>query len=459
MGQLALPPTGLPAAAFAITNGKTQRSISTLTKPAKARYKPRVTSEQHASSATSAQPLPFFPDKRLVEEVPLPCLLDCKHFVNLTNGLEVLPQLQRLGLPVSFVRIQSTACEQQLFEKLLAELDSDLLLYLALGHCCLVYDLGSRNKKRGAPRALWYGLEFVKYALTRLLTHARSAPSRVWLPGSPPPEAFLRGYRVTDAFEGRVRSLGKSTKKRLRYFAKYMLPGGLPAIRLYGVYRATHHDDDFQYYRTIAQGALAPGDWRPPAKQVNLSSSCRPVVTAAEVMTPAAALAVAAAAPVAVPPPLAATRGAAAAAATATAVPEGEATAAAAAPAGEALAAEAEAAAAAASMPGVAYLQTDATVQPSNAARPEAVSSWGAGRASQDLTSPPQGGLDGDALAYAGAAATQPWANVLDRERTVALLAGNAHQAVEELLGMRLLLGGIDHAVHEGWKQSMEHSM
>ncbi len=133
-------------------------------------------------------------------------------------------------------------------------------------------------------------------------------------------------------------------------------------------------------------------------------------------MTPAAALAVAAAAPVAVPPPLAATRGAAAAAATATAVPEGEATAAAAAPAGEALAAE--------SMPGVAYLQTDATVQPSNAARPEAVSSWGAGRASQDLTSPPQGGLDGDALAYAGAAATQPWANVLDRERTVALLAG-----------------------------------
>ena len=30
---------------------------------------------------------------------------------------------------------------------------------------CLVYDFGSRNKKRGAPRAVWYGLEFVRYAL------------------------------------------------------------------------------------------------------------------------------------------------------------------------------------------------------------------------------------------------------------------------------------------------------
>jgi hypothetical protein len=29
----------------------------------------------------------------------------------------------------------------------------------------MVYDYGSRNKKRGVPRALWYGLEFVRFAL------------------------------------------------------------------------------------------------------------------------------------------------------------------------------------------------------------------------------------------------------------------------------------------------------
>ena len=36
---------------------------------------------------------------------------------------------------------------------------------LALGYSCVVYDFGSRDKKRGVPRALWYGTEFVRYAL------------------------------------------------------------------------------------------------------------------------------------------------------------------------------------------------------------------------------------------------------------------------------------------------------
>jgi hypothetical protein len=34
----------------------------------------------------------------------------------------------------SFVRIQSTACEQQRFEQLMLELDADLLMHLALGY-------------------------------------------------------------------------------------------------------------------------------------------------------------------------------------------------------------------------------------------------------------------------------------------------------------------------------------
>ena len=32
-------------------------------------------------------------------------------------------------------------------------------------YSCVVYDFGSRDKKRGVPRALWYGTEFVRYAL------------------------------------------------------------------------------------------------------------------------------------------------------------------------------------------------------------------------------------------------------------------------------------------------------
>ena len=56
----------------------------------------------------------------------------------------------------SFTRIQSTACEQQRFEHLLEQLDPGLLLALALGRCCCVWDCGSRSGGRiGSPRALW----------------------------------------------------------------------------------------------------------------------------------------------------------------------------------------------------------------------------------------------------------------------------------------------------------------
>lgn len=102
---------------------------------------------------------------------------------------------------------------------------------------CLVYDFGSRNKKRGAPRAIWvrpgccfalghrrvvmmlvsptqpcsppacgflgglqYGLEFVRYALRRL-----------WLGERGP--AYLRGYSVAHVFEQHVSAFSTATKK------------------------------------------------------------------------------------------------------------------------------------------------------------------------------------------------------------------------------------------------------
>jgi hypothetical protein len=87
------------------------------------------------------------------------------HFVNLSNGVEALPLLK--GLPFSFVRIQSSHFEANNFNGILGGLDSTLLMYLAMGHDCYIYDFGSRNKKRKAPRAVWYGVPFIKYALHR----------------------------------------------------------------------------------------------------------------------------------------------------------------------------------------------------------------------------------------------------------------------------------------------------
>lgn len=167
----------------------------------------------------------------------LPQLPACKHFLNLTNGVEAVPLLESLNLPYSFVRIQSTWCEQQRFDLLLANLDASFLLHLALGHCCLVWDFASRNKKRGIPRALWYGLEFVNYTLRRL-----------WFQRCT--EAWLRRQNVTSVFEAHYNDLQKTTVAKLRYYMRY-IPPGVTDIQLYGVCKATVHDPDPGYYRDI----------------------------------------------------------------------------------------------------------------------------------------------------------------------------------------------------------------
>ncbi|EFJ44106.1 hypothetical protein VOLCADRAFT_95748 [Volvox carteri f. nagariensis] len=271
-----------------------------------ANREPRSTS----SSGVSISSYDFANEERLH-------LRHCRHFVNLTNGIEALPMLHELQLPYSFVRIQSTACEQQNLEALISELDPNLLINLALGHwyeeyigggedwqhacgglgvgwatgmnvldidkyidkyICLVYDCGSRGRN-GTPRALWYGLEFVRYTLSKL-----------WL--RRPCPALLRGKNVAAQFDQHIRAFRQSTTRRIKYYAKYLpregpyplgevtegnLPGvggaatatatgvsdvgvggdegrgagggcGLQRLRLYGVYRPTDHDDDVSYY-------------------------------------------------------------------------------------------------------------------------------------------------------------------------------------------------------------------
>ena len=172
-----------------------------------------------------------------MEEVSLPPLARCHHYINLTNGVEAVPRLQALALPYAFLRLPSTRCEQQQFEALVNDLDANLLMRLALGQwcgldamlwagvaplpcraakpadtgantapnaapprSCLVHDFGSRNKKRGAPRAVWYGLEFVRYALRSLWLDERGA-------------AYLRGYSVAGVFDQHIAAFSTATKK------------------------------------------------------------------------------------------------------------------------------------------------------------------------------------------------------------------------------------------------------
>ncbi|KAI8471744.1 MAG: hypothetical protein J3K34DRAFT_520273 [Monoraphidium minutum] len=239
---------------------------------------------------------------KLLDGVPLPPLHGSYHFVNLTNGIEALPMLHRLGLPYSFVRICSTDIEQQNYEALITGLDANLLMHLAMGHrrapharprtrarVCCVWDLGSRNKKRGAPRAVWAGLEFVRWCLeSKWLQAGGAAPaagsrdggglgsgsgsesdgggseggtssgsSSGSGSGGDGPQAHLRGHRVTATFEAHRRRFSQSTKRRLLYYRRYV-PEDTRRLQLYGVYRPTTNDSNQQYYVEMARAWDAP---------------------------------------------------------------------------------------------------------------------------------------------------------------------------------------------------------
>ena len=97
-------------------------------------------------------------------------------------------------------------------EKLCLELDANLLTSLALGYDCFVVDYASRNKTRAVPRALWYGLEFVTFALDSL-----------WL-GAPVRPPILRGYNCSADFAHKLHNFDKATRQRLRYYARFAPP-------------------------------------------------------------------------------------------------------------------------------------------------------------------------------------------------------------------------------------------
>jgi hypothetical protein len=71
-----------------------------------------------------------------------------------------------------------------------------------------VYDFGSRNKKRGAPRAIWYGLELVRYVLERAWLGDLSQPDV-----APRRSPYLRGIHISATFERYARALSKQAKR------------------------------------------------------------------------------------------------------------------------------------------------------------------------------------------------------------------------------------------------------
>ena len=210
------------------------------------------------------------------------------HFVNLTNGLEAVPTLLALGIrDFTLIRLTSTACEQKRHADFLNEVDASLLAALSAGRVALVWDTSSRERggrgereegdddddkewkeallsdngggvsgdgERGesvsraggglrVPRALFWGLEFLRYACESRWNDAdaaattkeeeaegggtagaAAAATTTTSPPPPSPKAFLgeSGHDVTLDFEQALRKeVPDRTKARLRYFRRF----------------------------------------------------------------------------------------------------------------------------------------------------------------------------------------------------------------------------------------------
>lgn len=159
-----------------------------------------------------------------------------KTFLNLTNGLLYDGHFD------GFIRIQSCHCERKCWGKVIDNIDSNFLMWLALGHEIQVVDY-SANKQ--VPRALYQGLEFVWFACCK-----------AW---EIPVTANVRGMNCTDYFEAEWKKLDfKNHKRKLRYYRKFLNNPKKPTI----ISGQTDKDGDYEYFTELVK-KFHPSDFQP----------------------------------------------------------------------------------------------------------------------------------------------------------------------------------------------------
>ena len=154
-------------------------------------------------------------------------------YLNLTNGIEALEVLKHTSLhDIKFVRIQSTACEQKRWDFILQELDYNFLMGIALGETITVVDYSAT---KGQTRAVYQGLEFIKYVLNKYWLNKEYTPN-------------VKGFNCSEYFKSVYDKLDKRTFKKLEYFKKFLTTS---EIRLKSMCFKTEHDGDYKYYSIL----------------------------------------------------------------------------------------------------------------------------------------------------------------------------------------------------------------
>ena len=158
-----------------------------------------------------------------------------RYFINLTLGLECL--LEFKGLRFDFVRLQSSHLETNNKERFIQEVDNNLLMHLALGRRCCIFDFTSRKMKGNVSRACWQGIPWIIYCL-----------ERAWFKHE---STFEYGMHVN--FREQYNKMSKLTKRRLKYYRKWLKTS---EVDLGYICESTNHDGDIEYYKRIVEKYL-----------------------------------------------------------------------------------------------------------------------------------------------------------------------------------------------------------
>lgn len=154
-----------------------------------------------------------------------------RYYLNLTNGIEFLENPD-FNKDYRFVRIQSTACERHLWDKLLSELDYNFLLDLALGNEVIICDTSAHKT---ISRALYQGVEFIRFVLYK-----------VWLNKDIIP--YVRNQNCNDYFQAEYKKLNNKTLSKLKYLRKFL---NTDELKITCISFNTKHDGDYNYYKNI----------------------------------------------------------------------------------------------------------------------------------------------------------------------------------------------------------------
>jgi len=153
-----------------------------------------------------------------------------KIYVNLTCGLEAYEELVKRGYDPHYLYMQSSLLERKKFKKFYEGIDADLLMNLALGHYCVIYDFSAKKKM---SRALKQGVGFLRYCI-----------DRNWFGR----DEILFDKGMETYFRQVYNGFDKKDRKKLKYFRRFV---NCEDIRLACVCSRTDHDSDWEYYTKI----------------------------------------------------------------------------------------------------------------------------------------------------------------------------------------------------------------